>query len=59
MVQQDFSGKKVLITGSSRRVGRVATTDEIAGAIAYLASEQAEYIAGCILDMNGASYLRS
>ena len=37
---------------------RVATPEEIAAAVAYLASDQAEWASGTILDLNGASYLR-
>ena len=38
---------------------RVATPEEIAAAVIYLASDQAEWASGAILDLNGASYLRS
>jgi 3-oxoacyl-[acyl-carrier protein] reductase len=38
--------------------GRVATPDEVAQAVLYLASAQAEFATGTVLDMNGASYLR-
>ena len=37
---------------------RVATAAEIAAAVVYLASEQAEWASGAVLDLNGASYLR-
>ncbi len=37
---------------------RVATTEEIAAAVVYLASAEAEWASGAILDLNGASYLR-
>jgi NAD(P)-dependent dehydrogenase (short-subunit alcohol dehydrogenase family) len=40
-------------------MNRVASPEELAHAILLLASEGAEYMTGCILDMNGASYLRS
>lgn len=40
-------------------MNRVATPDELAYAITLLASKGTEYMTGCILDMNGASYLRS
>ena len=40
-------------------LGRVATPDEVAYAVAFLASEGAEFTTGAILDVNGASYLRS
>jgi NAD(P)-dependent dehydrogenase (short-subunit alcohol dehydrogenase family) len=39
-------------------MGRVATPEEIAQAVFYLASPQAEFATGTVLDMNGASYLR-
>jgi NAD(P)-dependent dehydrogenase (short-subunit alcohol dehydrogenase family) len=39
--------------------GRVAEPDEIAAAVLYLASAQAEWASGAILDLNGASYLRT
>jgi 3-oxoacyl-[acyl-carrier protein] reductase len=38
---------------------RVATPGEIAAAVVYLASDDAEWASGAILDLNGASYLRS
>lgn len=38
---------------------RVATVMDVANAIAYLASPAAEFTTGCILDINGASYLRT
>jgi 3-oxoacyl-[acyl-carrier protein] reductase len=37
---------------------RVATPGEIAAAVLYLASEEAEWASGAVLDLNGASYLR-
>jgi 3-oxoacyl-[acyl-carrier protein] reductase len=39
-------------------LGRVATPQEVAKAVFYLASAQAEFATGTVLDMNGASYLR-
>jgi 3-oxoacyl-[acyl-carrier protein] reductase len=39
--------------------GRVAQPEEIATAVVYLASPHAEWASGAILDLNGASYLRS
>ncbi|MGI9005254.1 MAG: SDR family NAD(P)-dependent oxidoreductase [Streptosporangiaceae bacterium] len=38
--------------------GRVAEPGEIAAAVLYLASAQAEWASGAVLDLNGASYLR-
>lgn len=39
--------------------GRVGTPEEVASAILYLASPEAAWSSGAILDVNGASYLRT
>jgi 3-oxoacyl-[acyl-carrier protein] reductase len=39
-------------------LGRVAKPEEVARAIVYLASPEAELASGAVLDFNGASYLR-
>ncbi|MGH3372071.1 MAG: SDR family NAD(P)-dependent oxidoreductase [Nocardioidaceae bacterium] len=39
--------------------GRVARPDEVAAAVFWLASEGARFSTGTIIDVNGASYLRS
>jgi 3-oxoacyl-[acyl-carrier protein] reductase len=48
--------------GRARRaespLGRVATPEEVAAAIVYLASPEAELASGTVLDLNGASHLR-
>ena len=48
--------------GQARRaespLGRVATAEEVAAAVFYLASPAAELASGAVLDVNGASYLR-
>jgi 3-oxoacyl-[acyl-carrier protein] reductase len=38
---------------------RVATPEEVANAVLYLASAGAEFASGAIVDLNGASYLRT
>jgi len=38
--------------------GRVAKVEEVAHAVLFLASEEAAWTTGCVLDVNGASYLR-
>ena len=38
---------------------RVARADEVAAAVLYLASAEAEWASGAVLDLNGASYLRT
>lgn len=40
-------------------LGRVATADEIADVVAFLASDRAVITTGAIVDANGASYLRT
>jgi len=58
MASRELEGEQ----GEARRAespfGRVATPDEVASAIVYLASPQAEFTSGTVLDVNGASYLR-
>ena len=48
--------------GEARRaespLGRLATTGEVAAAVLFLASPEAEFASGSVLDLNGASYLR-
>ena len=40
-------------------IGRVAKPEEIAKTVVFLASEGTDFLTGCIIDVNGASYLRS
>jgi NAD(P)-dependent dehydrogenase (short-subunit alcohol dehydrogenase family) len=40
-------------------MNRVARPDEIARAVIFLASSGIDYLTGCIIDANGASYLRT
>ncbi len=40
-------------------LGRVAKPEEVAYGVLFLASQGAEFMTGAILDVNGASYLRS
>jgi NAD(P)-dependent dehydrogenase (short-subunit alcohol dehydrogenase family) len=39
--------------------GRVARPEEVAAAVLYLASPEAEWASGTVLDLNGASHLRT
>jgi 3-oxoacyl-[acyl-carrier protein] reductase len=39
--------------------GRVASAEEVAAAVFWLASDEARFASGTIVDVNGASYLRS
>jgi 3-oxoacyl-[acyl-carrier protein] reductase len=40
-------------------LNRVANPEEIARTALWLASEGNDFLTGCIVDVNGASYLRS
>jgi 3-oxoacyl-[acyl-carrier protein] reductase len=53
---RDPSGREIR---EQSPLNRAAKPEEIAKAILILASDDAEYMTGAILDMNGASYLRS
>jgi NAD(P)-dependent dehydrogenase (short-subunit alcohol dehydrogenase family) len=44
---------------SQSPLGRVAEPEEVARTVAFLASEAPEFMTGAIVDVNGASYLRS
>jgi NAD(P)-dependent dehydrogenase (short-subunit alcohol dehydrogenase family) len=38
-------------------LGRLGKASEVAGAVAYLASEDGDYITGQIIDINGGLYI--
>ena len=44
---------------SQSPLGRVARPDEVAQAVLFLAAEGSEFCTGAIIDVNGASYLRT
>ena len=44
---------------SQSSIGRVAQPEELGKTIGFLALEAPEFMTGCIVDVNGASYLRS
>jgi 3-oxoacyl-[acyl-carrier protein] reductase len=58
MAAEELTGE----SGERRRAEsplyRVATPEEVAAAVLYLASPEAEMTSGAVLDLNGASYLR-
>lgn len=59
MAQQLLLSEKGEAIKNQSPLGRVATPEEVAYCILFLASEQAAFTTGCILDVNGASYLRT
>jgi 3-oxoacyl-[acyl-carrier protein] reductase len=58
MATQALAGEGGAVRRAESPFGRVAEPDEIAAAVAFFASPQAEWASGGILDLNGASYLR-
>lgn len=58
MATEAMEGEGGVVRRSESPFGRIAEPDEIATAIAFLASAEAEWVSGGILDLNGASYLR-
>ena len=58
MAADALAGDKGAARRAESPLGRVATADEVAAAVLYLASPQAELTSGTVLDLNGASYLR-
>ena len=58
MAIEAMEGEGGAVRRAESPFGRIATAEEIAAAVVYLASPEAEWASGGILDLNGASYLR-
>ncbi len=58
MAAETLAGPRGDAIRAESPMGRVATPEDIAGAVLYLASPQAEFVTGTVLDVNGASFLR-
>ncbi|NIS63092.1 MAG: SDR family oxidoreductase [Proteobacteria bacterium] len=59
MSSRELSGPTGDEIRSQSPLGRVASPEEVARTVVFLASEGTDYLTGCIVDINGASYLRS
>ena len=59
MTAEILSGTKGDAIRGQSPLGRVALPEEVARTVVFLASEGTDYLTGCIVDVNGASYLRS
>ena len=59
MSSPELSGPKGDEFRGQSPLGRVASPEEVAGTVVFLASEGTDYLTGCIVDINGASYIRS
>jgi NAD(P)-dependent dehydrogenase (short-subunit alcohol dehydrogenase family) len=58
MAASELEGERGRMRRAESPLGRVATPEEVAAAVIYLASPAAEMASGAVLDVNGASYLR-
>ncbi len=59
MAESRLSGPEGVFIRSESPLGRVAKPEEVARTVLFLASEGSEFLTGCIVDVNGASYLRT
>jgi 3-oxoacyl-[acyl-carrier protein] reductase len=59
MAKEHLKGEQGDEIRSQSPLNRVATADEVAYGVLFLASAGAEFMTGAILDVNGASYLRA
>ena len=59
MVAESLSGPNGESIRRQSPLGRVARPEEVARTVLFLASEGTDFLTGCIVDVNGASYLRS
>jgi len=59
MVRPALQGESGKAIKNQSPIGRVAMPGEIANTALFLASEGIDFLTGCIIDVNGASYLRS
>ena len=58
MATDALAGEKGAARRAESPLGRVATPEEVAAAVLFLASPEDELTSGTVLDVNGASYLR-
>jgi 3-oxoacyl-[acyl-carrier protein] reductase len=58
MAATELTGESGVRRRAESPLGRVAAPEEVAAAVLYLASPEAEMASGTVLDINGASYLR-
>ena len=58
MTNEDLKAPRGEAIRAQSAFGRVGRPEEIAAAVLYLASAEAEWASGAVLDLNGASYFR-
>lgn len=59
MAEDTMSGPEGEAIRAQSPLNRIARPDEVARAVLFLASEGTDFMTGTIIDVNGASYLRS
>lgn len=59
LVAETLAGPEGDAIRAQSPLGRVARPEEVAQAVLFLAAEGSEFMTGAIIDVNGASYLRS
>jgi hypothetical protein len=59
MATDHLAGERGASIRAQSPFGRVARAQEVAAAVLYLASPEAAFASGAVLDLNGASYLRT
>ena len=59
MTSSVLEGPEGVVIRAQSPLGRVATAEEVARTVGFLASHAPVFMTGAILDVNGASYLRS
>lgn len=59
MTEPYLSGPEGDAIRNQSPLGRVAQPEEVAHTVLFLASEDSAFLTGCIVDVNGASYLRT
>jgi NAD(P)-dependent dehydrogenase (short-subunit alcohol dehydrogenase family) len=59
MARESLQGESGVAIRAQSPFNRVARPEEVAYAVLFLASDRAEFMTGAIIDVNGASYLRT
>jgi NAD(P)-dependent dehydrogenase (short-subunit alcohol dehydrogenase family) len=59
MTEQILAGPEGDSIRNESPLGRVAKPGEVARVVLFLSAEGSEYLTGCVVDVNGASYLRT
>jgi len=59
MAEESLAGASGETARADTAIGRVATPEEIARMVAFLAADAPASLTGCVIDVNGGSYLRT